>query len=372
VHTVTFYPLGNAESCLIELELDRKLLFDFANVCDPNDVTDLRWDLDRELREKLKAAKRDYLDMVAFTHLDLDHIAGASDFFYLQHAKKYQGPERIKINTLCVPAAAIIEEGCEDEAKILRAEARYRLRAGNGIRVISRPQKLAEWLKREGLKLEDRQHLISDAGTLLPEFTLTKDGVELFVHSPFASRLADGTMIDRNTDALVLQGRFTCDGVDTRMLITSDLEHEALTEMVKVTKRHKNQERLRWDIMDIPHHCSYLSLSAERGKDKCEPDEEIKWLFEDQAEEGGILVSSSKPIPQNDDGGQPPHRQAAKYYEECAANIRGEFKVTMQHPVKSEPEPLVVTIDADNKAMVKKTKASAVSIIASRPAPRAG
>jgi hypothetical protein len=56
--------------------------------------------------------------VVAFTHLDKDHIGGASDFFYLEHATKYQDKNRIEIKTLWVPAAAIVEEGTEDEARI--------------------------------------------------------------------------------------------------------------------------------------------------------------------------------------------------------------------------------------------------------------
>jgi hypothetical protein len=55
-------------------------------------------------------------------------------FFYLEHASKYQDADRIKIRELWVPAAAIIEDGCKDEDRIIRAEARHRLRSGKGIR----------------------------------------------------------------------------------------------------------------------------------------------------------------------------------------------------------------------------------------------
>jgi hypothetical protein len=112
-------------------------------------------------------------------------ISGSSDFFYLEHAAKYQTSGRIKIRELWVPAAAIIEEGCEDEDRIIRAEARYRLKMGKGIRVFSRPDKLKEWFENEGLTLESRAHLITDAGQLIPGFSLASDQVEFFVHSPF-------------------------------------------------------------------------------------------------------------------------------------------------------------------------------------------
>jgi hypothetical protein len=221
------------------------------------------------------------------------------------------------------------------------------------------------------LTVEDRKHLITDAGRLLPEFGLAPDGVEFFVHSPFASRLADGSVIERNKDALVMQVTFSCGGEFTRFIVTSDIPHTELAEIVRTTKRHGNDQRLEWDIMDVPHHCSYLSLSEDKGHEVTEPDEEIKWLFEDCAQSGAVLVSSSKPIPDNDDDDQPPHRQAANYYKKCAAAVDGQFKVTMEHPLESKPAPLVITIDA-NKATVMKTITTAAATLTSRPSPRAG
>ena len=103
MHKVTFYPLGNADCCQIDLDNGEKILFDYANVGNSDDNDDLRINLPAALREDLKTADRDFYDVVAFTHADKDHINGFSDFFYLEHAKKYQDKERIKINTLWVP-----------------------------------------------------------------------------------------------------------------------------------------------------------------------------------------------------------------------------------------------------------------------------
>ena len=371
MHKVTFYPLGNAESVQIDLDAGQKILFDYANPGNPDDPDDLRIDLEKALKDDLRSAKRDDFDVVAFTHLDDDHIQGMSGFFYLEHAQKYQGEGRIKIKTLWVPAAAIIEEGCSDEARIIQAEAKYRLRKGQGIRVFSRPQQLADWLEAQGLRLADREHLITDAGKLAPEFELADHGVEFFIHSPFAHRLNDGTIMDRNKDALVVQARFVYHDVMTQLLLTADLPYDALAEMINVTRHYKNEDRLEWDVIDIPHHCSYLSLAPDKGKEKTEPVPELKWLFEDQAQEHGLLVSPSKPIPTNDDDNQPPHRQAANYYRDCADMVEGEFIVTMEHPKASAPAPLVITID-DTKATPKKAATSTVGIISRRPSPRAG
>lgn len=367
---LTFYPIGNADCCLLELADGQRLMFDYADMRSPDDDEDLRIDLAAAVRDDLKAADLTKVHVLAFTHLDRDHINRASEFFHLRHAAKYQGGDRIKFDTMWVPAAVIIEDQCEDEAKIIQKEAQWRLLKGEGIRVFSRPDKLEGWLKKNGLSLASRAHLITDAGQLIPGYTKDGQGVEFFIHSPFASRLDDGSLVDRNTDSLVLQAAFLAGGTETKLMLTADAVHEVLTKMVEVTKYHGREERLEWDIFKLPHHCSYLSLSDEKGDDITEPEPEVKWLFE-QGRTGGIIVSTSKPIPTNDDDNQPPHRQAANYHRGRARAIRGEFKVTMEHPKTSRPERLVINIDGTGAA-VRKALLAGGYVATTRPSPRAG
>src|SRR5262249_39095234 len=144
---------------------------DYADMRNPDDRWDRRIDLPAELKSDLRAAKRDDYDVVGFTHLDDDHCCGSGDFFLLQPALKYQGAGPVKIRELWVPAGAILEDGLDDSARIIRQEARYRFKKGSGIRVFSRPTKLKEWLEANGLTLESRAHLITDAGRFVPGFS---------------------------------------------------------------------------------------------------------------------------------------------------------------------------------------------------------
>lgn len=367
MHKLTFFPLGNADCIRIELEAGKQLLFDFAAMREADDDRDRRIDLPAKLREDLAAAQRSDYDVVAFTHLDNDHIKGASEFFWLDHAAKYQGPGRIKIHELWVPAAAIIEEGAEDEARVLRAEARHRLKAGKGIRVFSRPERLKSWLEKQELSIDDRRALITDAGKIVPGFE--KDAVEFFVHSPCAVRQDDNSIVERNDDALVLHATFVSGGRESKVLLTSDVTYEVIADFVRMTRKRGNDARLEWDVVDVPHHCSYTALGPDKGKEKTTPVAEVKWLY-DQGQLGSVLVSGSDAIPDGETD-QPPHRQAARYYEEVAARVSGEFKVTMQHPTRAAPTPLVIKIDLSG-ATVEKQIATGVSAVVSRPAPRAG
>lgn len=372
--TLTFHPLGNADCCRIDLVGGQKLLFDYADARCADDPKDKRIDLPTELRKDLGLAQRDYYDVVAFTHLDDDHICGATGFFELLHAAAYQGPGRVKIRELWVPAFVITEVGCSDEAKIIQAEARHRLKKGTGIRVFSRPGKLEQWLKDNGLTLESRKHLITDAGQVVPGFTKENEGVEFFVHSPFASRQNDGTFVDRNTNCLVLQATFLAEGKESKFLLAADSTYDVLTEIINITKGKKREERLEWDVFKLPHHCSYLSLGPERGADKTVPVPEVKWLFETQGRSGGTIVSTSWPIPAKGsaaDDDQPPHRQAAAYYRDVKSKLVGEFIVTMEHPSAAAPSLLVIKIDYWGARVERLNRTVGGGAIAT-PAPRAG
>jgi hypothetical protein len=343
-------------------------LFDFADLKNHADANDKRIDLPAQLRKDL--GDRKSYDVVAFTHLDDDHVHGSSEFFHFDHASCYQSDDRIRIEELWVPAAAIIEDGLEDCARVIRQEARKRLREGWGIRVFSRPEQLRGWLENEGYTLDSRAHLITDAGTLVPGWNKGAEGVEFFVHSPFATRLNDNSVVDRNKDSLVLHGTFTVGGVETRVLFGADIEHEMLSDVVATTRYHGREERLESDIVKLPHHCSYLSLGPEKGEYSTKPTAEIAYLYEKKLNGNAILVSSSWPITSDDGDGQPPHRQAKQYYKDLV-RLGGEFEVTMEHPTMRDPKPLVIEITA-NRGKIKRAIYSAASIVASAPAPRAG
>jgi hypothetical protein len=373
MHKITIFNLGNADTSRIDLANGKQLLIDYANMRCATDPKDKRVDLPVQLRGDLKNAGRTDYDVVAFTHLDNDHTCGASEFFELLHAAKYQGAGRVGIKELWVPAAVLVEDGCEDETRILREEARYRLKQGKGIRVFSGPGQLTDWLKSQGLTIAARQHLITDAGNPIPGFDLAADGVEFFVHSPFASRTAGGGLaaMDRNSDALTFQATFTEGGRETRMHFFSDIDWEVIKSIVQVTEYYKRPERLRWDIFKLAHHCSYKSLGNDKGAEITVPDDEVKKLFETYGQSRGLLISTSKPIPTNDDDVQPPHRQAAAYYQGQATRLGGDFVVTMAHKSALYPEPIVIKIDHLGAAITKLATVASVAGGSISP-PRAG
>lgn len=365
---LTFYPLNNADTCILELENNKVMLVDYAHCKTGEDDEEPIIDLKSALTEKLQGMGCKEFDTVLFTHADRDHVRNASEFFWFDYAKEYQSADRFKIKELWVPAAFIVEEGLDDCARVIRQEARYRLREGYGIRVFSWPEALAGWCSDNGISLEGRRHLITDAGNTVPGYSIQNDGVEFFSHSPFAHR--DGESLQsRNDGSVFLQATFEVNSKKTRVMLGADTEHEVLSEIVRITKAKNRLDRLEWDVFKLPHHCSYGVLSAEKGKDETVPDPEVAELFE-QGNLSCTIVSPSKVIPA-EDSDQPPHRQAANYYKKLVKKKLGQFVVTMEHPSIATPEPLVISISDLGPRVDRKPKTAGL-IFAASTAPRAG
>lgn len=381
VHQVVFYPVGHGDTEQIVLHNGRRVLFDFCHRAAGEDPARPEIDLKKRLKQELETAKRDYFDVVAFTHADDDHISGSTEFFWLQHAKKYQGDGRVKIEELWVPAAMLLEKADNNQQSnefvLLRQEARYRLLEGKDILVFSKPQALRDWLepalKERGLPANARDHLFVDAGTLVPGFNLGSDKVEFFCHSPFIKH-CDGVSIVRNSAALVFNVRFSAGSEIFDFLEVGDAEWCDLEDIVETTRAHKNDDRLRWDLFNIPHHCSYKALSDEKGEKETVPKTKVKDLLL-QGNEGAYIVSCSEPIPdtkQAYESVQPPHIQARKCYQTHLDQIGGTaFYVTMEEPNASKPEPLVFEFASKGIKRVKQAGSGSAAIITS-PALRAG
>ena len=380
-HKVIFYPVGNGDTTQIILSKGSRVLFDFCHRDKANDADTPEIDLKARLKRDLKAVGRDYFDVVAFTHADLDHIRGSTGFFELQYAKKYQGDGRIKIRELWVPAAMLLESTDKDhqteEFVLLRQEARYRLLEGKDILVFSKPKALVDWLeprlKERGESASARDHLFIDAGMIVPGFTPEKDGVEFFCHSPFIKHCDEGDII-RNSAALVFNVRFKADGAFYDFLQVGDAEYCDLEDIVSTTLYHKNEDRLAWDLYNIPHHCSYRALNDVKGDRETVPTPLVKELLL-LGKSDAYVVSCSKPIPDVKDSYeqiQPPHIQARKAYERYLKEIGGrKFLVTMEEPNASKPEPLTFEITRGGVTWTRTAPIGAPAIVASRP-PRAG
>lgn len=377
MHRVKFYPVGNGDTCQIILDNGKRLLLDYRHKKESDAEDSKLFNLRTTLKKELKDAKRDYFDVVAFTHADLDHISFSTEFFELWYAQKYQGGDRTKIKELWVPAAMILEpvaqEKMDSELYIWRQEARHRLKEGKGIRVFSKPEMLKDWFEKAEVDFDSRRHLITDAGSLVPGFTLQTDQVEFFCHSPFVKHVEGGDIL-RNEASLIFQVRFEVNGTRYDFLAVGDTTHEVLEEIVYITEYHKRADRLDWDLYNIPHHCSYLALGPEKGKIETKPVGNVEKLLR-HGQRGAYIVSSSHPILDTPEAHQqelPPHIQAKRTYKKYLAEVDGrKFMVTMEEPNVDRPQPIVFEIGPLGGKLLSAAPAGAAAVVSS-VAPRAG
>jgi len=378
MHTVKFYPVGNGDSSQIILENGKRILFDYRHKKSAENNEGPEINLFQTLHNELEEAGRDYFDVVAFTHGDKDHIENSSDFFWFEYKKEFQSEERVKIKELWVPAALIIEELTKDqlstELAYWQKEARHRLMQGRGIRVFSKPDKLKNWLRSKRLTVEERQHLVVDAGKVVDTFSLKNDGVEFFCHSPFIKHVDEGDDI-RNGAALIFNVRFKAGQEFYDYFCVGDSTCDVLEDIVTISKNKGRPDRLKWDLYSIPHHCSHHALNPEKGREKTEPIDKVKELLR-SGKEGGYMLCSSQEIV-NDNTGyaqkMPPHIQAKNTYEELLREVDGcRLIVTMEESPTNKPQPIIFNIQPTGIFLESMAVTSGAAALTARPALRAG
>jgi hypothetical protein len=246
-----------------------------------------------------------------------------------------------------------------------------------------------EWLKDVRHATEDSLLLLSDclpaeaAEALLELATGGKPRVAVsvaaatspFRHPDAQRRFRVMSNVEELTRALdspwdkwsVFQATFQAGG--TQFLMAADTTCDIWHKIVNITRLHKNGERLKWDVYKLPHHCSYLTLSTEKGRFETKPIPNVQWLL-DQGKSRAIVVSTSKPIDDVEDD-QPPHFQAKNCYKTALKLKQGKFMVTMEHPNRVSPSRLIINVTPAGASLATAAAIGSGALV-SAPAPRVG
>lgn len=188
-----------------------------------------------------------------------------------------------------------------------------------------------------------------------------EDRFEAFVHAPFKDHCAG----DRNDTSLALQVQLkTSDGTVGRLLFLGDLAYPIIKMIFENSEAAGNSDRVEWDVLLSPHHCSKKAMYAD-GEDG---EEELKQDVLDQlqahASPDARVIASSRPFREKDEkGNNPPHLLARDAY---ASITDYGVLCTGEYPSKEEPRPVVYALepglglelvdvtDLENKAQVLK------------------
>ena len=106
--------------------------------------------------------------------------------------------------------------------------------------------------------------------------------------------------------------------------------------MLEKSKKNNNKDRLKYDVLVTPHHCSWGFFNDRPYAKNKTPKESAKELI-GYGNSGSYVIANSKPIVNNEDN--PPHHPARTEYMD-AMNTSANFKCTGETPKESEPKPI--------------------------------
>ena len=353
-HSIKFYPVGNGDCSLITIGgANKKMMFDCNFRQKAEDDNDKMYDVLGDLLDNELTTKKcglPFLDAFLLTHPDQDHCRSFADKFYLGDPDSIKQADKdnkkILIGELWY-SPRVFEELTSElnaDAKAFKKEAKRRMelyksntkkadKDGNRIRIIG-------WTDNPDLiGLEDR--IITPGNTISEVNGTNCRYFEMFIHAPFKNDI-DGE--DRNMTSIVSQLRFDSEKEHqiARIFLAGDTEWRIIKEIMDKTSDDNN---LKWDLLEAPHHCSYKFFADDR-----EDDPNQKSLdFLEKSESNAFVISSSKVVKQNSDN--PPCQKAKNRYTDRVG--KSNFLCTSGTSENEADKPIIFVIDNDGLKLLE-------------------
>lgn len=374
-HSIKFYPVGNGDCDLITIGgANKKMMFDCNFRKEVEKDNDEMYDVLEDLLTNELTSKKfglPLLDAFLLTHPDQDHCRSFANMFYLgdpdavpQSAKN---DKKILIGELWY-SPRVFEELTGElnaDAKAFKKEAQRRMdlfksgsnnadKDGNRIRIIG-------WTDNPDLEgLEDR---IITPGDIISEINGSSCRYfEIFIHAPFKDDI-DGE--DRNMTSVAFQLRFKSDNKKkdiARVFLGGDIEWRVID---KIMNKTNDDDYLKWDLMEAPHHCSYKFFADDR---ETAPNQ-ASLDFLNKSEDGAFVVSSSKVVKKNSDN-PPCHKAKNRYTDRVGESnffcTSGEKDYDTETPIVFDIEDGEVALHEDDKKE-KESRAAAVAAKDTKP-----
>ena len=362
-HSIKFYPVGNGDCSLITIGgANKKMMFDCNFRQKAEDDNDEMYDVLGDLLDNELTTKKcglPFLDAFLLTHPDQDHCRSFADKFYLGDPDAVSPSAKDEKKILIGEhwySPRVFEEQTGDlnaDAKAFKKEAKRRMalyksdprkadKDGNRIRIIG-------WTDNPDLKgLEDR---IVTPGNTISEVNGTNCRYfEMFIHAPFKNDISGE---DRNMTSIVSQLRFDSEKEHqvARIFLAGDTEWRIIEEIMDKTSDDNN---LKWDLLEAPHHCSYKFFADDR-----EDDPNQKSLdFLEKRESNAFVISSSKVVKQNSDN--PPCQKAKNRYTDRVG--KSNFLCTSGTSEDESDKPIIFVIDNDGLKLLEDKEMSFAAI----------
>ncbi len=349
--TVTFFPVGenNGGMTLIKLNNENKttILIDcsigdeaIAEHCDVN----------QELRDRLPVDPNDrpYVDAFILTHRHEDHLKGFQKHFHIGSLDDYKDDEdelNIVIREmwsshnfwkpsspnykLCDNAKAFNKE-MKRRVELYSKDKSIQSEGDRAIIIGKDPEGRTDGLEEINIDIGDSFSKINNTN-ISPKF----NGIIL---GPIEQQEDEDEecFTDKNRQSIVMQLAVSQGTQTNKLLMAADAEclvWESLWEKYK-----DDTEKLEYDILYAPHHCSWHSLSYDSQSNDDDPQvcENAKKALSQTNEEGACIVAQCRAIKSSDE--DPPSEAAKDEYVDIVGE--DQFYCTNEYPDEEKPEPI--------------------------------
>ncbi|HLY65728.1 MAG TPA: metallohydrolase [Chloroflexota bacterium] len=372
VAKVTFFPVGNGDMTLIELESGRRILIDVNARAASDDLEDDTPDVMQMLRKRLErdAEGRWYVDAFLLSHPHKDHCTGLRNHFHLGPPAEWtKSTDKILIreiwsSPLVFRRASRLKPLCDD-AKAFNSEVRRRVqRFRDADGAVTDGDRILVLGEDEDGKTDDLGPILITVDSVFSRVNGNHDSsmqARLLAPHPRSEDEEEEEARAHNLSSTILNFMLAGDSVpDVGRFLTGGDAEVAIWE--RLWKRHSmSLDWLRYDILQSPHHCSWHSLSfdswSEMGESAKVCDDARSALS--QARRGAAIVASSIAIKDDDD--DPPCIRAKREYEDMAADADGFF-ICVGEP---ESDPGLVEFEIGRNGPRKRTRAARSAAIIS-------
>lgn len=343
---IIFYPVDNGNMIFIKLKDNTTILIDIhIRKKSYDDNAKEFYDVLPHLKDNLEkdSKGRYFLDTFILTHLDKDHIGGLEDNFYLGSLDDWKEKDKDKI---------IIKEAWsserfwkrETEKIILSTDAKaYNKEMRRRVKL---HKNCGETIQKQGDKAiiignKDGEHdkIIYKIGDTISKVNSKNlDNFKINILGPLEQQENEDkeTFDAKNRGSVILQLEIKVDTYNNKVLLTGDAE----VDVCEYLNKEYNQDKLEYDVLCSPHHCSMASLGRKNKEtNKYNKSKEAKKALS-HAKKGAVIVSSSKEI--LDDDKNPPHYEAKQEYIKIINNKKDDFLCTGEYTKKSSVEPIII------------------------------
>lgn len=335
-----FWPVGCGDTTTVVVSDSEVVQIDLNDKLMADDEGNEHIPIVDELVAKLPRRNgKPYLSCFILTHPDLDHCRGFADLL-----------KRVTIGEIWHTPRIFREyedakELCPD-AIVFRKEAHRRAQrsiavggdpgAGDRVRIIGYASELFEPGERYHGFPQDLFYTRPGTEITALDGVNAANRFSAFIHAPFKASLADA----RNETSLAMQ-IIIGPQAPISGLFLGDLSYPTLMQIFAETHRHKNANRLGWNVLLAPHHCSKKAMYERDAAGNEVLKQDVLDELSQCQQPVGYVVSSSNSFPHaNSPGDNPPHVKARHRYEEI---VHTGFVCTGEFSTPEHVRPIIFT-----------------------------